>query len=79
MQVRAQGQHPGDDSNDDEISVKGPWYNTGQWFEANLNGDDFSDLLYVGQSFGTREFVPEDLMIAFLNDGNGHFSYIEEN
>ena len=73
LQVRAQGQHPGDDSNKDEISIEGPWYNTGQWFEANLNGDNFSDLIYVGQSFGTREFVPEDLMITFLNDGNGHF------
>ena len=78
LQVRAQGQHPGDDSNKDEISIEGPWYNTGQWFEANLNGDDFSDLIYVGQSFGTREFVPEDLMITFLNDGNGHFKIAPE-
>ena len=78
LQVRAQGQHPGDDSNKDEISVEGPWYNTGQWFEANLNGDNFSDLIYVGQSFGTREFVPEDLMITFLNDGNGHFKIAPE-
>ena len=78
LQVRAQGQHPGDDSNDDEISIEGPWYNTGQWFEANLNGDNFSDLIYVGQSFGTREFVPEDLMITFLNDGNGHFKIAPE-
>jgi len=78
LQVRAQGQHPGDDSNDDEISVEGPWFNIGQWFEANLNGDNFSDLIYVGQSFGTREFVPEDLMITFLNDGNGHFKIAPE-
>ena len=78
LQVRAQGQHPGDDSNKDEISIEGPWYNTGQWFEANLNGDNFSDLIYVGQSFGTREFVPEDLMITFINDGNGHFKIAPE-
>ena len=78
LQVRAQGQHPGDDSNKDEISFAGPWYNTGQWFEANLNGDNFADLIYVGHSFGTREFVPEDLMIAFINDGYGHFEIAPE-
>jgi hypothetical protein len=32
LQVKAQGQHPGDDSNKDEISIEGAWYNTGQWF-----------------------------------------------
>ena len=78
LQVMAKGRHPGDDSNMDEISSPGPWYNTGQWFEANLNGDEFSDLIYVGHSFGTREFVPEDLMITFINDGFGHFKIAPE-
>ena len=59
LQVRAQGQHPGDDSNKDEISFAGPWYNTGQWFEANLNGDNFADLIYVGHSFGTKNSYPK--------------------
>ena len=78
LQVISTGTHPGDDSNQDEISLSGPWINNGQWFEANLNGDEFSDLIYVGNSIGTREYVPEDLMITFINDGNGHFQIAPE-
>ena len=52
LQVISTGTHPGDDSNQDEISPSGPWINNGQWFEANLNGDEFSDLIYVGNSIG---------------------------
>ena len=78
LQVKAEGTHPGDDANQDEISLPGPWTSNGQWFEANLNGDDFSDLIYVGNTVGTREFVPEDLMITFVNDGQGHFRIAPE-
>jgi hypothetical protein len=78
LQVKTKGTHPGDDANKDEISPPGPWIPNGQWFEANLNGDDFTDLIYVGNSIGTREFVPEDLMITFINDGQGHFRIAPE-
>ncbi len=78
LQVETKGTHPGDDANKDEISPPGPWTPNGQWFEANLNGDDFSDLIYVGNTVGTREFVPEDLMITFINDGQGHFRIAPE-
>ena len=78
LQVTSKGLHPGDSSNQDEITTSGPWVNNGQWFEANLNGDEFSDLIYVGNSIGTREYMPEDLMITFLNDGNGHFQISPE-
>ncbi len=78
LQVTSKGSHPGDSSNQDEITTSGPWVNNGQWFEANLNGDEFSDLIYVGNSIGTREYVPEDLMITFLNDGSGHFQISPE-
>ena len=78
LQVQTKGTHPGDDANKDEISPPGPWTPNGQWFEANLNGDDFSDLIYVGNTVGTREFVPEDLMITFINDGQGHFQIAPE-
>ena len=78
LQVTSKGSHPGDSSNQDEITTSGPWINNGQWFEANLNGDEFSDLIYVGNSIGTREYVPEDLMITFLNDGSGHFQISPE-
>jgi len=78
LQVKAEGTHPGDDANQDEISLPGPWTSNGQWFEANLNGDDFADLIYVGNTVGTREFVPEDLMITFVNDGQGHFRIAPE-
>jgi hypothetical protein len=36
LQVKAEGTHPGDDANQDEISLPGPWTSNGQWFEANL-------------------------------------------
>lgn len=78
LQVITKGTHPGDNANKDEISLPGPWISNGQWFEANLNGDDFTDLIYVGNSIGTREFVPEDLMITFINDGQGHFRIAPE-
>tara|TARA_B100001287_G_C22677530_1_gene528474 strand:+ start:539 stop:2986 length:2448 start_codon:yes stop_codon:yes gene_type:complete len=78
LQVITKGTHPGDDANKDEISPPGPWTSNGQWFEANLNDDDFTDLIYVGNTVGTREFVPEDLMITFINDGKGHFKIAPE-
>ena len=78
LQVITKGTHPGDDANKDEISPPGPWTSNGQWFEANLNNDDFTDLIYVGNNVGTREFVPEDLMITFINDGQGHFKIAPE-
>ena len=78
LQVITKGTHPGDDANKDEISPPGPWTSNGQWFEANLNDDDFTDLIYVGNTVGTREFVPEDLMITFINDGQGHFRIAPE-
>ncbi len=73
LRVTSDGTHPGDSSNPDEITEAGPYFNNAQWFEANLNGDDHTDLIYVGNNVGTREFILEDLMLTFINDGQGHF------
>jgi len=78
LQVVLEGTHPGDDSNQDEVSLPGTWSPNGQWFEAKLNADDFLDLIYVGTSSGSREYVPQNLMITFLNDGQGHFEIAPE-
>ena len=74
LRVTAVGTHPGDSSNPDEVSQSGPYTTNGQWFEANLNNDEHTDLIYVGNNCCNRDFVLEDLMFTFINDGNGHFA-----
>ncbi|MEK9650416.1 MAG: VCBS repeat-containing protein [Gammaproteobacteria bacterium] len=74
LKVTTVGTHPGDSSNSDEVSLPGPYLTSGQWFEANLNNDGHTDLIYVGSNCCNRNYVLEDLMLAFINDGNGHFA-----
>ncbi len=73
LSVTTNAKHPGDSYNPDEISEAGPYTNNAQWFEANLNGDEFSDLIYVGNNCCNRDYVLEDLMLTFINNGEGHF------
>ena len=51
LRVTSVGTHPGDASNPDEVSQAGPYLTNGQWFEANLNNDAHTDLIYVGTNF----------------------------
>tara|TARA_Y100000768_G_scaffold99754_1_gene72833 strand:+ start:11526 stop:13946 length:2421 start_codon:yes stop_codon:yes gene_type:complete len=78
LSVTTIGTHPGDSYNPDEISEAGPYFNNAQWFEANLNQDEHSDLIYIGNNCCNRDYVLEDLMLTFLNDGNGHFLLSKE-
>lgn len=72
------GTHTGDSTVANEETNPGPWNNYGRWFEANLNGDEHVDLIYVGQPVGSREWVPESLMLTFINDGEGHYKLASE-
>ena len=73
LSVITNARHPGDSYNPDEVSEAGPYTNNAQWFEADLNGDDYSDLIYVGNNCCNRDYVLEDLMLTFINNGEGHF------
>jgi len=73
LRVTSIGTHPGDYASPDEPSDPGPYLTNGQWFEANLNNDEHTDLIYIGNNCCNRDFVLEDLMLTFINDGNGHF------
>ena len=73
LSVTTNARHPGDSNNPDEVSEAGPYSNNAQWFEADLNGDDYSDLIYVGNNCCNRDYVLEDLMLTFINNGVGHF------
>ena len=59
LRVTTKGMHPGDSYNPDEISEAGPYTNNAQWFEANLNGDEHTDLIYVGNNCCNRDYVLE--------------------
>lgn len=78
LEVTTEGTHPGDSYNPDEISYAGPYSNNAQWFEANLNNDEHVDLIYVGNNCCNRNYVLEDLMFTFINDGNGHYALSPE-
>ena len=78
LSVTSTGRHPGDSNNPDEISQAGPYTNNAQWFEADLNLDEHTDLIYVGNNCCNRDYVLEDLMLAFINNGDGHFRLAPE-
>ena len=73
LSVTTNAKHPGDSYNPDEVSEAGPYTNNAQWFEADLNGDEYSDLIYIGNNCCNRDYVLEDLMLTFINNGEGHF------
>ena len=50
----------------------GPWSNGGFWFEADPNGDEWADLIYVGNTGGSYEWDTPHFMLAFINE-EGHF------
>ena len=78
LSVTANGIHPGDSHNPDEVSQEGPYMLSAQWFEANLNGDAHTDLIYAGSNCCNRNFVLKDLLMTFINDGEGHFKLSPE-
>ncbi len=77
LRITIDGKHNG--SNEGAESTQpGPFLNGGYWFEADLNGDEHVDMYYVGYTDGALDWVPEGLLMAFINDGNGHYRLAPE-
>lgn len=77
LRITIDGKHDG--SNEGAESTQpGPFLNGGYWFEADLNGDEHVDMYYVGYTDGALDWVPEGLLMAFINDGNGHYRLAPE-
>lgn len=66
------GQHDGGDTNDGYVTP-GAWSGNAVWFEADLNGDGHVDMFSVGNYAGIEPWNPEGLLMAWINDGEGHF------
>jgi len=47
-------------------------------WEADLNGDGHMDFYLMPLINGDTEFIPESRLMAFINDGNGHFKLSNE-
>ena len=77
MRITIDGRHNGSDEGA-ESTNPGPFNNGGYWFEADLNGDEHVDMYYVGHTDGALDWVPQGLLMAFINDGNGHYRLAPE-
>ena len=71
------GQHDGGDTNDGYVTP-GAWSGNTVWFEADLNGDGHVDMISVGNYAGLETWNPEGLLMAWINDGEGHFTLSPE-
>ena len=67
------GTHTGSETNDGYVEP-GPWSGNAVWFEADLNGDGHVDMFSVGSYAGIESWNPDALLMAWINDGNGHFT-----
>lgn len=77
LRITIDGKHNGSDEGA-ESTQPGPFSNGGAWFEADLNGDEHVDMYYVGFTDGALDWVPQGLLMAFINDGNGHYRLAPE-
>lgn len=67
------GTHNGDVTNDSDIPP-GPWSSNAVWIEADLNGDGHVDMFSIGNFSGIDTWNPDSLLMAWINDGEGHFT-----
>ena len=67
------GQHTGSDTNDGYVEP-GAWSGNAVWIEADLNGDGHVDMFSVGSYAGIESWNPDAHLMAWINDGNGHFT-----
>ena len=73
LQSSIYGKHNGCDNCGDESNNSRPFVSDGMVREADLNGDGHWDFYLWIQYGGDREFIPESTLMAWINDGNGHF------
>jgi len=77
MRVTIDGLHNGSDEGE-ESTEPGPFASGGYWFEADLNDDEYKDMYFIGHTDGALDWVPQGLLMAYMNDGNGHFKLAPE-
>lgn len=77
LRIRVEGSHNGSDEGS-ESNAPGAWAPSGYWFEADLNGDQHSDLYFIGHYEGAIDWMPGARLLAFINDGEGHFRLAPE-
>ena len=73
LKIQVDGRHNGSNEGDESTSP-GPFTSGGYWYEANLNNDGYTDMLFVGHTDGALDWVPGIRMLAWINDGYGHFA-----
>ena len=71
------GQHTGDDTNDGYFPP-GPWPGNAVWMEADLNGDVHVDMFSIGNNAGIDTWNPDGLLLAWINDGEGHYTLSQD-
>ena len=58
----------------EEYAPPGPWnHRTSQVIESDINGDGKKDFYLFEGIHGSRDQAPNELVHAFINDGQGHF------
>jgi hypothetical protein len=77
MRVTIDGLHDGSEEGDESVDP-GPFSSGGYWFGADLNSDDHKDMYFIGYTDGALDWVPQGLLMAYMNDGNGHFKLAPE-
>ena len=58
-----------------EAVKSGPWEQGAYIVEANINGDKHKDFYVFEYIQGARDDRPNQYIHAFVNDGNGHFTF----
>ena len=58
----------------EEYAAPGPWnHRPYQIIESDINQDGYKDFYLFEWIHGSRADAPDDLIHAFINDGQGHF------
>ena len=81
FEVVTEGLNPGCPREDcgEEYAAPGPWnHRAYQILPSDINRDGVEDFYLFEWIHGTREPAPDDLVHAFINDGNGHFKLSNE-
>ena len=77
MRVTIDGLHNGSEEGPESVDP-GPFSSGGYWFGADFNSDYYKDMYFIGHTDGAVDWVPQGLLMAYINDGNGHFKLAPE-
>lgn len=77
LRISSEGSHNGSDEAE-ESNAPGPFNPGGYWYEADLNGDEHVDMYFIGHMEGAIDWTPNSYLMAFINDGEGHYRLAPE-